>query len=156
MTLHMAGLGGLVLLGAGGFAAWAVRGEAVTPVPAVTTRVVAPELAAAAAIAPPVDLATAPAAAPAKPAAAALRLPDGTTVAALNGVTIDLEVPWPAGVPWSPIVGREWNGGTEFYRHADGSFTTTIVRTETVSGRELQIPLCYTPKPAPVTPQLKR
>lgn len=86
----------------------------------------------------------------------ALKLPDGTTREALNGVTEDLVVPWPAGYPYSPIVAQETNAGTEWYRHADGSFTTTIVRTETVSGKVMQIPLCYTPKPGAVKPVMRQ
>lgn len=86
----------------------------------------------------------------------ALKLPDGTTREALNGVTEDLVMPWPAGYPYSPIVAQETNAGTEWYRHADGSFTTTIVRTETVSGKVMQIPLCYTPKQGAVTPVMRQ
>lgn len=78
-----------------------------------------------------------------------LKFPDGTVRAALNGATMELEVPWPAGRPYSPIVATVSNAGTDWYQHADGSFTTTIVRTEVVSGKEVQIPLCYTPEPAP-------
>lgn len=142
---------------------WALRSlgaeEAVPPVvPAPAPR------AAEAAVAPPVvtnlPLEAAPPNAVVAPAVGsrkgALKLPDGTTREALNGVTEDLVVPWPAGYPYSPIVAQETNAGTEWYRHADGSFTTTIVRTETVSGKVMQIPLCYTPKPAAVKPVMRQ
>jgi hypothetical protein len=67
-----------------------------------------------------------------KPAAPAgrpdqLALPDGTFVATLNGAT---DVP-PLGDywgnwPWSPIVGVERSSaGLDWYKHADGSFSTT-------------------------------
>jgi hypothetical protein len=56
-----------------------------------------------------------------------LALPDGTFAEALNGA-IDpapLRQSWGTG-PWSPIVGVERNSvGIDWYRHADGSYSTT-------------------------------
>lgn len=99
----------------------------------------------------------APVAAPAAAASAGtMQFPDGSSRPALNGATQALEVPWPAARPWSPIVETVHHGGTDWYRHADGTFTTTIVRIEEVSGKELQIPLCCTPRPSPVRTHLRQ
>jgi len=92
-------------------------------------------------------MAAVPAAA-ARPAAGVLRFPDGSTRPALNGVTDDVELQWPAQRPFAAIVEVVAQAGTDFYRHADGTFTTTVIRRETVSGKMLQIGLCYTPSPA--------
>ena len=95
---------------------------------------------------------------PATPApadASGVRFPDGSLQPALNGVTALLDIPWPSGRPFAPVVEQLHHNGADWYRHADGTFTTTIVRTEAVSGKELQIPLCFTPQPAPATQQLR-
>src|SRR5687768_17441850 len=84
-----------------------------------------------------------------------MRFPDGSSRPALNGVTEELVIPWPAGRPWSPVVEQLTHGGTDWCRHADGSFTTTLVRVETVSGKELQIPLCYTPSEGQARPSFR-
>lgn len=55
-----------------------------------------------------------------------LALPDGTFVAPLNGVERPALLPWPPYRPWSPIIGKETDpDGLQWYRHADGSSTTT-------------------------------
>ena len=57
-----------------------------------------------------------------------LELPDGTFVAALNGATdaAPLQQYWGGQIPWSPIVGVERNTqGVDWYRHANGSYSTT-------------------------------
>lgn len=43
---------------------------------------------------------------------------------------------------FAPVVEQLHHHGADCYRHADRTFTATIVRIETVSGKELQIPLC--------------
>jgi hypothetical protein len=56
-----------------------------------------------------------------------LALPDGTFVKPLNGAVDPqpLEQFWGAW-PWSPIVGVERSSvGVDWYRHADGSYSTT-------------------------------
>lgn len=142
---------------------WAMRSSGAEEVVPLVVVPRAPQVAEAAVVppvvtnlpieAPPPNAVVAPAVGSRK---GALKLPDGTTREALNGVTEDLVVPWPAGHPYSPIVAQETNAGTEWYRHADGSFTTTIVRTEIVSGKVMQIPLCYTPKQGAVTPVMRQ
>ena len=59
-----------------------------------------------------------------------LSLPDGSWVQPLNGVTDPAPLSWPAGRPWSPIVGKRWGPGeppVRWYVHADGSSTTTVM-----------------------------
>jgi hypothetical protein len=115
--------------------------------PAATPRIEAPPA--------PVESATvsvgAPAATPAAAPAAAggsIRFPDGSSKPALNGVTEALELPWPADRPFAAVLDVVSHAGTDFYRHADGTFSTTVVRTESVSGKQVQIGLCYSPSPA--------
>lgn len=85
-----------------------------------------------------------------------MRFPDGSTRPALNGVTEVLEIPWPSDRPWSPVVEQVHHNSVDWFRHADGSFSTTIVRKEEVSGRTVQMPLCFTPAPAVGTPSLRQ
>lgn len=85
-----------------------------------------------------------------------MRFPDGSTRPALNGVTEVLEIPWPSDRPWSPVVEQVHHNNVDWFRHADGSFSTTIVRKEEVSGRTVQMPLCFTPAPAVGTPSLRQ
>lgn len=115
------------------------------PLPAVASPMVADARAGAAATTPPVA---------GKPGT--MRFPDGSTRPALNGVTEVLEIPWPSDRPWSPVVEQVHHNNVDWFRHADGSFSTTIVRKEEVSGRMVQMPLCYTPAPAVGTPTLRQ
>lgn len=96
------------------------------------------------------------AAAPVAGKAGSMRFPDGSTRPSLNGVTEALEIPWPSDRPWSPVVEQVHHNGVDWLRHADGSFSTTIVRTEEVSGRTVQMPLCFTPAPASGTPAMRQ
>jgi hypothetical protein len=80
-----------------------------------------------AAVTPASAPAPAPAAAPAA-AAPAIRYPDGSTMPLLNGVHDPVAIAWPPGYPFAKVVEtvtddehRQW------YRHADGSWTTTVV-----------------------------
>jgi len=89
-----------------------------------------PAPAPAAEVAPVIATAAVPATDPVAPPegqAHGLALPDGTYVAALNGAVdpAPLKEFWGAG-PWSPIVGVERSSvGVDWYRHADGSYSTT-------------------------------
>lgn len=85
-----------------------------------------------------------------------MRFPDGSTRPALNGVTEVLEIPWPSDRPWSPVADQVHHNGVDWFRHVDGSFSTTIVRKEEVSGRTVQMPLCFTPAPAVGTPSMRQ
>lgn len=83
--------------------------------------------------------------------------PDGSTRPALNGVTTDLTIEWPTNRPYAPVVEVVTNNdGVAFYKHADGTFTTTLVRVETISGRTVQFAQTYTPGPTPAGTQLRR
>ena len=106
---------------------WAQRGKAPgDAAPAVAT--VAPEA--------PRNVSAPPAApapvgrevqAPQRNRSRELELPDGTFVAALNGAVdpAPLQQFWGSQVPWSPIVGVERDQGVDWYRHANGSYSTT-------------------------------
>lgn len=92
------------------------------------------------------------AAAPGTPATAgaALTFPDGSKRPTLNAVPTDLTLDWPAGRPYSPVVDVVTNGnGVAFYRHEDGSFSTTLTRVESVSGKTVHMASTYTPGPTP-------
>lgn len=115
------------------------------PAPAVASPVVADAHAGAPATKPPVA-----------GKQGTMRFPDGSTRPALNGVTEVLEIPWPSDRPWSPVVEQVQHNDVDWFRHADGSFSTTIVRKEEVSGRMVQMPLCFTPAPAVGTPSLRQ
>lgn len=90
-------------------------------------------------------------------APAQAKFPDGTARTALNGVTVPLTIDWPGQRPYSPVVEVVTNeNGVSFWKHADGSFSTTLVRVETVSGKVVQFAQTYTPGPAPSSMQLHR
>lgn len=72
---------------------------------------------------------------------------DGSARPALNGATGDLVMPWPGGGRFSPIVEVVVHEGTSWWRHADGSMSTTLVRRDQVSGRDVQLPVCCRPEP---------
>lgn len=80
-----------------------------------------------------------------------LKLPDGTSVATLNGA---VDAP-PLGdfwgpFPWSPIVGVERNdAGLDWYRHADGSYSTTQMVLRQDLGRAVAMTRVAHPGPAP-------
>src|SRR5688572_1245976 len=146
----------LAVIGALGVATWlATRPAADAAVPpAATPAAVLPPIvpppsappAAAAAVekAPPEAVVLFPA----LPGKGSVKFPDGSVHRALNGVTDALEAPWPAGHPYAPVVAQLHYNDADWYQHADGTYTTTLVRTDTVSGREVQGAYCYTPSPS--------
>jgi hypothetical protein len=119
----------ILLLALGAAVYWWPRGDA-GHAPATPATPQAPT---APAPAPAPAKAEVTAAKPPAPAAAApdrsrqLELPDGTFVDALNGATgcAPLSQFWSAQRPWSPIVGIEKGKDIDWYRHADGSYSTT-------------------------------
>lgn len=93
-----------------------------------------PRPAAPAAPAPPREAPKAvvpvPATAAAKvPATNAMRpvlvMPDGQELPLLNGVTSAKPPIWPEGRPYAEVVDKVVVGGVEYYRHKDGTMTTT-------------------------------
>lgn len=147
------------VIGAAGAAAWLATRPANDAAPAApelsppaASVPVPPAVGDVIAAAPP----TAVVAPPAPTGKGSVKFPDGSVREALNGVTAELEIPWPAAHPWSPIVETVAQDGVDFYRHADGTFTTTVVRPETVSGEVTQIALCYTPSPQAKVPALRQ
>jgi len=84
-----------------------------------------------------------------------VEMPDGSWLRALNGAKDAPALQWPADVPYAPVIGKTTDGaGQEWYRHADGSMSTTSV----VDGGGLPGPLSLSTvanpapaaKPAPI------
>lgn len=102
--------------------------------------------------------AAAPVAAPEPAASAAASLwllPDGTRVPMLNGATgaPPLAEYWGSSVPWSPIVGIERNDqGLDWYRHANGSYSTTQMVWRSDLGRNLAMTRVAHPAPVGAPP----
>ncbi len=58
--------------------------------------------------------------------------PDGNNFPALNDVQVPIEIIWTSGRPYSPIVGTMNDGpplNLEWYVHANGSHSTTAMRS---------------------------
>jgi hypothetical protein len=72
---------------------------------------------------------------------------DGSRLPALNGVVTDLTMPWPGGGPFSPVLEVIEHQGQQWYRHADGSMSTTVVTRDEVSGKPVTVPMCCRPEP---------
>lgn len=73
-----------------------------------------------------------------------LRFPNGTLVEPLNGVTDPALCVW-GDAPWSPIVRKEHNGNMDWYVHADGTYTTTMMQWRSDLKREDAVTLCLHP-----------
>lgn len=82
-----------------------------------------------------------------------LALPDGTFVETLNNAVnappiADFWGPF----DWSPIIGTERSSaGIDWYKHADGSYSTTQMVMRTDLGREAAMTRVAHPGPAPAT-----
>ncbi len=77
-----------------------------------------------------------------------LRLPDGSYVPNLNGVSDQMVLNWPERVPFSPIVGRVTdNFGIERYLHEDGSQSTTRMIYRKDLGRMDSMVMVSNPRP---------
>jgi hypothetical protein len=84
-----------------------------------------------------------------------IELPDGTTAPTLNGATNApaLTKFWGATWPWSPIVGVERSSaGIDWYKHADGSYSTTEMRWIPQFGRFEALTRVAHPGPAESPP----
>ena len=153
-SAHLGGIvaGAAVALGLGAWL-WVAPVQAVAPAPLAATPAVAPQPAGTTA---PVRGAVVPAAKVEQPAAKTpsreLQLPDGTSVPALNGAVdpAPLAQFW-GNFPWSPIVGTQKSGGVDWYEHADGSFSTTMMVFAHGLGREICMTRVAHPGPAPKT-----
>lgn len=78
-----------------------------------------------------------------------LTLPDGSTVATLNGVAQPALMRWKRGRPYSPIIGIRSRAGVDWYEHADHSFTTTVMIYRQDLGREDATTIVTHPVPEP-------
>ena len=82
-----------------------------------------------------------------------LELPDGSTMPTLNDAidAAPLKQFWGA-FPWSPIVGIERSeAGLDWYRHADGSYSTTQMVWRSDLGRMAAMTRVAHPGPTPTT-----
>ncbi|MHC5064974.1 MAG: hypothetical protein ACYTG5_13490 [Planctomycetota bacterium] len=80
--------------------------------------------------------------------AGSLRLPDGSFVPNLNGVSDQMVLNWPERIPFSPIVGRVTdNFGIERYLHEDGSQSTTRMIYRKDLGRMDSMVMVSNPRP---------
>ena len=148
------------LCGAAMFSHWqssAPPGECTPAAPAMDAATTPIEASAARAAAP--AAATPEQAAPREPAADrshVLELPDGTCCATLNGAVdaAPLATYW-GPQPWSPIVAIEHSSaGIDWYRHADGSFSTTQMVWRQDLGRMAAMTRVAHPGPtAPIAPR---
>ncbi len=65
-----------------------------------------------------------------------IRYSDGTYMPALNGVRNVPALQWPSDLPFSPIVGKRVSVGKEWYVHADGTQSTSMMLWRSDLGRE--------------------
>ncbi len=81
-----------------------------------------------------------------------LKLPDGTSVPPLNGVADPPRLVW-TNPEYAPIVRTEHNGDYDWYVHADGTYSTTLMIWRSDLGRADACSYCLHPRDAvPVTP----
>lgn len=150
----------LAVLGAvGGAVYWLSRASTAPTAPAPAAPAPSPSPAASPAPLPAVGVPAPTRTAPkARDRRHELELPDGTYVPALNGA-IDPEplASYWGNWPWSPIVGVERSSaGVDWYRHEDGSYSTTeMVRADpgnrTVVMTRVAHPSATTAPTAPAT-----
>lgn len=87
---------------------------------------------------------------------AMVRYPDGTYLPALNGVRGAPAFQWPAGRPFSPVVGKIGAPPNEWYVHADGCRSTTTMTYRSDIQRESPMSHVAEPlKPAAPDPEDK-
>lgn len=123
------------------------QGRGRTPAPAAVATEPAPP-----AVAAPRPVPEPAAAAAAKDRSRQLELPDGTFVEALNGAVDPAPlVRYWGPVAWSPIVGIERSSaGVDWYRHANGSYSTTQMVWRSDLGRnEAMTRVAHEGPPAP-------
>ena len=110
----------------------------------------------ATAVAPPVRVAESPTPAPDPARRDLLELPDGSFVPCLNGATnaAPLRKGWDPRLPYSPIVRVERDAGIDWYVHADGTKSTTVMVYRSDLGRDDA--LTRVAHVAPTPPQARR
>ena len=123
----------LVALAAGGGATWLVMTQRSSAEPAEKPHEPAGQQEPSAP--PPVAKATVPPPdTPEDDDAGMLLLPDGSEVKPLNGAKNPPKMLW-QNPQWSPIVGTEHSSGLDWYVHADGTYSTTIMLWRSDLGR---------------------
>ncbi|MBL8723626.1 MAG: hypothetical protein JNK49_06235 [Planctomycetes bacterium] len=76
-----------------------------------------------------------------------LSMPDGSFVPTLNGVKNPAKIAW-GEFPYSPVVRIQKDPTLDWYVHADGTYTTTIMQWRSDLGREDPVTLCLHPAQA--------
>lgn len=133
-------------------APWLLRPAPLSTVPTAPAAAITSP---AAAVAAPVTGSIAAPRAQAEPAAPTgrreLQLPDGSVVPTLNDAVDAAPIAqfW-GSQPWSPIVGVERSSaGLDWYKHADGSYSTTQMVWRSDLGRYAAMTRVAHPGPAP-------
>ena len=78
------------------------------------------------------------------PAERRLKMPDGSFVPTLNGVQNPAPIAW-GDVPYSPVVRKQIDPTLEWYVHADGTYSTTIMQWRSDLGRNDPCTVCLHP-----------
>ncbi|MGA1606992.1 MAG: PVC-type heme-binding CxxCH protein [Planctomycetota bacterium] len=83
-------------------------------------------------------------------------MPDGSWLRTLNGAKDVPALEWPSDLPYAPVIGKSTDGrGQDWYRHADGSWSTTTVVQREDLGRPESVSMVANPKdkpaPAPIS-----
>ena len=132
-----------ILIAAGLLGAWAagwIGGQPAAPgAPPPDTRAPKP-----AAPAPQPATATAPPAPPQPSEGDFILMPDGSKPKALNGVKNPPKALW-GDPPWSPIVRVDHNNGLDWYVHADGSYTTSMMQWRSDLNDKTAVTICLHP-----------
>jgi hypothetical protein len=134
-----------------GYALASRPGAEAAPPSGQTAGAVAPAAATAPADAalPARDAAAAPAGAPARPPVS-ITYPDGSTMPALNGAKDPVVLQWPPHRPFTPVVEKVVDHGQEWYRHADGVWSTTVTHFDDAARIERTVGQVWVPgKPKP-------
>jgi hypothetical protein len=102
----------------------------------------------------PTSRASTPAKTPPAGSPPLLTFPDGSTMPVLNGAKDPVAMPWPPNRPFAPVVEKIVDHGQEWYKHADGVWSTSVTSFDDAAGIERtmgQVWVPGTPKP----PRLK-
>jgi hypothetical protein len=71
-------------------------------------------------------------------------MPDGSKPKALNGVKQPPKALW-GDQPWSPIVRIQHDPGLDWYVHADGSYTTSLMQWRSDLNDKTPVTICLHP-----------
>lgn len=98
---------------------------------------------------PTVTVATETPAAPLPASGAVITFPDGSTRPTLNGVDEAVRLQWSNDRAYAPVVEIVKDGEREWFRHADGSFSTTLRLLDQATGKYMTVCPLYERMPGP-------